>query len=346
MTIVDITVYGRPATEVLAWSRSVVDPAMRTAVAGLPASMRRIAEYHLGWRDENDRPVDAGAGKALRPALVLLSAEAVGGDPAGAVPAAVAVELAHNSSLVHDDVLDGDTTRRHRPTVWARYGSPAAILGGDALLVLAFDVLAASGHDRAAQGTRMLHAAFLDLLNGQDADLAFERRADVDLPECLDMARAKTGALLACSCALGALVGGGTPAQVERLGAFGARLGLAFQLVDDLLGIWGDTALTGKPLHSDLASRKKTLPVVAALSSGTEAGRDLAALYARDEPLAGPDLERAAELVDLAGGRAWSRTRADQLMARALDDLRSAEPRARARAELTALANLVVDRDQ
>ncbi|MEV7966387.1 family 2 encapsulin nanocompartment cargo protein polyprenyl transferase [Sphaerisporangium sp. NPDC088356] len=357
---------GRPAHEVLAWSRDLTGPALRSAVETLPASMRRIAEYHFGWQDQDGRPATTSGGKAIRPALVLLSAEAVGTptdllsakavrsptDPGvagglnlGAMSAAVAVELVHNFSLLHDDVMDGDVTRRHRPTAWSVFGVSAAILAGDALLTLAFDVLGADGHPAAPDGARVLGAAVLDLVEGQSADTAFEARADVSLSECVSMAEGKTGALLGGACALGALFGGGTPEQIERLRGFGDRLGLAFQLVDDLLGIWGDPAVTGKPVYSDLRNRKKSLPVVAALASGTPAGDELATLYRREQELTGPDLVHAAELIEAAGGRAWSQARADDLLVEALGHLTSADPAPRAATELTSLARLVTKRD-
>jgi geranylgeranyl diphosphate synthase, type I len=345
MATVEIPTEGRSLREVLGWSRDLVGPALRAAVDTLPASMRRIAGYHFGWWDEHGRPTAADGGKAFRPTLALLAAEAVGGVPAAAVPAAVAVELVHNFSLLHDDVIDGDTTRRHRPTVWSVFGQGAAILGGDALLTLAFDVLAASGHAAAQEGMLTLSAAVQELVDGQSADLAFEERADVGLPECLCMAEAKTGALLGCACALGAAFGGGSPEQVEHVRSFGERLGLAFQFVDDLLGIWGDPAVTGKQVYSDLHNRKKSLPVVAALTSGTRAGRELAALYHRDQPLSNTDLVHAAELIEIAGGRTWSQSQADDLLAEALCQLRSAGLRARAAAELGALARLATHRD-
>jgi geranylgeranyl diphosphate synthase type I len=336
---------GRPVHEVLAWSRDLVGPALRSAVETLPGSMRRIAGYHFGWLDEHGQPAEGGGGKAIRPAMVLLAAEAVGGSPGTAVPAAVAVELVHNFSLLHDDVMDGDTIRRHRPTAWSVFGVSAAILAGDALLTLAFDVLTASGHPAAPDGARVLGAAVLDLVEGQSSDTAFETRDDVSLPECVSMAEGKTGALLGGACALGALFGGGGAEQVERLRGFGGRLGLAFQLVDDLLGIWGDPAVTGKPVYSDLRNPKKSLPVVAALASGTPAGAELAELYRREQKPAGPDLLRAAELIEIAGGRAWSQTRADDLLVEALGHLASAGPAPRAAAELSTLARLVTHRD-
>ncbi len=349
MTTIGVKTEGRSAREVLTWSRATFEPALRAAVGTLPSSMRRIAGYHFGWWNEHGQPYqvpEKGAGgKAIRPTLVLLSAQAVGGVPAAAVPAAVAVELVHNFSLLHDDVLDGDVTRRHRPTAWSVFGLNAAILAGDALLTLALDLLAASGHPAAIGGIRMLTATVQDLVDGQSADLAFEQRVQVELAECLSMAELKTGSLIACACAVGAAFGGGSSEQVQSLRGFGKHLGLAFQHVDDLLGIWGDPGVTGKPVYSDLRSRKKSLPVVAALTSGTPAGPELAEFYHREAQLSDTDLVHAAELIDIAGGRAWSQTQVDDLLAQAMRDLHAACPTARATGELGALARLATHRD-
>lgn len=342
MTDMDVRV-AVPA--VLAGSRRVVEPALRSAAGTLPVSMRRVAAYHFGWVDSDGRVLGKPlGGKYLRPALSLLSAAAMGdGD---AVPAAVAVELVHNYSLVHDDVIDGDATRRHRATAWRVFGVNRAILAGDALLSMAFGVLAGSGHPDAQDGLRLLSTAATALVEGQVLDLAFEDRADVSLAECQSMASAKTGALLGCACGLGALFGGGRDEQVADLIAFGEHLGLAFQLVDDLLGIWGDPAVTGKPVHSDLWSRKKSLPVVAALTSGTAAGRELADLYHREGPLQEAEIVRAAGLVEQAGARAWCLAEAESQLAAASARLCSASPAARPSAELEALARFITRRDR
>jgi geranylgeranyl diphosphate synthase, type I len=345
VTTIDVMAVARSAREVLAWSRGVVEPALRTAIDTLPVSMAHIAGYHLGWWDEHGHPVRVSGGKAIRPALALLCAQAVGGTATKAVPAAVAVELVHNYSLLHDDVMDGDLTRRHRRTAWSVFGANPAILAGDALLVLALDVLAGSGHPAATDAIRMLAAAVQDLFEGQDTDLSFEQRVEVELAECVQMAEGKTAALIGCACALGAVFGGGRQGQVAHLQGFGKHLGLAFQYVDDLLGIWGDPAVTGKPVHSDLGSRKKSFPVVAALTSHTPAGRELVTLYHRDQPLSGTDAAHAAELIDAAGGRAWSQAQADELVAQAMRELHCASPSPRAAAELGALARLATHRD-
>ncbi|WP_163507386.1 family 2 encapsulin nanocompartment cargo protein polyprenyl transferase [Fodinicola acaciae] len=345
MTIVEVESAGRSARDVLDAARRLVDPALRAAVDTLPASMAQMAGYHFGWLDELGRPAHTSGGKAIRPALVLAAAEAVGGTVDDATAGAAAVELVHNFSLVHDDVMDGDATRRHRATVWKVFGRNAAILAGDALLTLALEVLAGFDHSAMRRAMRLTNATVLELLEGQSQDTAFEHRSNVDIADCLAMAEKKTAALLGCSCAVGATYGGGGPAQVERITRFGRRLGLAFQHVDDLLGIWGDPAATGKPVFSDLRNRKKSLPVVAAMSAGTPAAVELSQLYGRKAGLSDAELAHAAELVEAAGGRAWSQHQAEALLAEALDELEAAGPTAGGAAELTALARLVIQRD-
>ncbi len=337
---------ARPVRQVLDEANRLVEPAAREAVDSLPPSIRRVAGYQFGWWDADGTPTPGIGGKGFRSALVLVTAEAAGGRAQAAIPAAVAIGLVHEFSLLHDDVMDADETRRHRPTAWTVFGIGEAILVGDALLALGLRVLANSGHAAARDSVSSLSKAVLALTDGQIADLAFESRDDVALPEVVSMAQKKTSALIGVACALGAGFGGAGPQAVERFRSFGEQLGLAFQHVDDLLGIWGDPSVTGKPVHADLARRKKSLPVMAALTSGSPAGAELAELYRGHEPMADDDLGRAAELVDAAGGRAWSLAEVDRLLAAALDDLDAAGPLARPRAELGKLAELVVRRDR
>jgi len=346
MAPVDVTTEGRSAAEILAWSRTMFEPALRDAVDSLPSSMRHIAGYHLGWWDADGAAAHANGGKAIRPTLALLSAEAVGGMAADVVPAAVAVELVHNFSLLHDDVIDRDETRRHRPTAWAVFGLGNAILAGDALLTLAVDVVIAQGGTGAASTTskeqvKSLGDTVQALIDGQFADVSFESRSDVSLEECVHMAENKTGALLSCCCTVGAMAGGGSAHQVDHLTQFGARLGLAFQVADDIQGIWGDPEATGKPLHSDLRNRKKSLPVVAALKSGSPAGEELARWFGSECQPTAPELVRAAELVEEAGGKAWAQSQLGALRAEALGELQLAVSAPRASAELRAMARLV-----
>jgi geranylgeranyl diphosphate synthase type I len=224
----------------------------------------------------------------------------------------------HNFSLLHDDVMDGDLERRHRPTAWSAFGTSAAILAGDALLALANEVLAEAGGPTTSWAVRCLNACTRRLIAGQAADLAFESRDDVTVEECLAMAADKTSALLACSASLGAVVLDAPPELALGLASYGEHLGLAFQLVDDLLGIWGSPERTGKPVWSDLRARKKTLPVTAAFGSPGPAAERLRELYASTAVLSETELAETADLVEQAGGRAWAEARVEQESAAAL----------------------------
>jgi geranylgeranyl diphosphate synthase type I len=315
-------------------ARTAVEPALRAAVDRLDPESRRLARYHL----------DCG-GKAVRPALALLSARAVGADESIAIPGAVAVELVHNFSLVHDDLMDGDVERRHRPTVWALHGAAAAILCGDAMLALATQVLLDVGTLDAIEAARRLAAATQELIRGQHADLDFEQRHYVGVDECLAMAAGKTGALLACSAAIGAVLAGAPAATVRALSTYGAELGLSFQLVDDLLGIWGDAATTGKPVGSDLRARKKSLPVAFALADGGPASAELARWVATEGPDSDDDVSRAANLVEAAGGRAWAAEEATRRLALAESALADVPLDRDAVDELVTLGRFVVTRN-
>ncbi|MEV5847124.1 polyprenyl synthetase family protein [Streptomyces sp. NPDC051985] len=279
--------------QVLARCRDLVRPELRAAVGRLHPWVGEMAGYAFGWCEVGGAPVDAPGGKGVRQALAVLGAEAAGAPAARGVPAAVAVELVHAFSLLHDDIMDGDTTRRRRPAVWRAYGTGPAVLAGDALFALAVRTLADS-----PGAVRLLSDALADLVRGQADDLLFATRpwTGVSAREYRVMAEHKTGALLGCAVALGAELGGAPAAVVAALDRAGRQLGVAFQLVDDVLGIWGDPDVTGKPVHGDLRERKKTYPVLAAL--GTPAGPRLAGLL--DTP---GRAEEAAALIEEAGGR-------------------------------------------
>ncbi|MGX1272292.1 family 2 encapsulin nanocompartment cargo protein polyprenyl transferase [Streptomyces phaeoluteigriseus] len=338
---------GQEAAAILEETRGSVDPALRAALDSLPGSLRRISRYHFGWEHADGTPAAGNAGKAIRPALVLAAATALGGPAArtAALPAAAAVELIHNFTLLHDDVMDRDTTRRHRATVWTVFGDADAILAGDALQALALGMLAADPHPASSAAAARLAACVVELCAGQQSDTAMEKRgpAEVTLDEVLAMAEAKTGALLGCACAVGALYAGAPEEDVEALDAFGRQAGLAFQLIDDVIGIWGDPRHTGKPAGADLVARKKSLPVVAALGSGTPAATELAELYALPHEQ-GDDVERMALAVERAGGREWAQEQAADRMARAMSELARAVPDPESAGGLLSLAEFVTRR--
>ncbi|MEU7707718.1 family 2 encapsulin nanocompartment cargo protein polyprenyl transferase [Streptomyces nodosus] len=335
---------GHEAAAILERARASVDPALRRALDTLPEAMRRIARYHFGWEEADGTPASGNAGKAIRPALVLTAVRALGGRETAALGAAAAVELVHNFTLLHDDVMDRDATRRHRPTAWTVFGDADAILAGDALQALALRLLAEDPHPASGAASARLAECIIELCAGQHADTAMERRGpdEVTLDEVLAMAEAKTGALLGCACALGALYAGADDEDVEALDAFGREAGLAFQLIDDVIGIWGDPSRTGKPAGADLMARKKSLPVVAALASGTPAATDLAELYRG--PYEEGELERTVLAVEQAGGRDWAQLQAADRMGRAMHELSRAVPDPEAAGGLLALAEFVTRR--
>jgi geranylgeranyl diphosphate synthase type I len=326
-------------------TRELVQPALRSAVDRLDRSTRHVVAYHLGWCDEQGVPIEADGGKAVRPALALLAAEAVGGQREVAVPGAVAVELVHNFSLVHDDLMDRDAERHHRPTVWSVWGDAMAVLVGDALLSLAHDVLDRSDSPYAVSASQALGRATRELIRGQVLDVAFESRDDVTLAECLDMAAGKTGALMAVSAELGAVLAGAPAPTAAALRRYGEQVGLAFQLIDDLLGIWGWPERTGKPVFSDLRSRKKTMPVVWATHHGGDPGRELAHWLAGSVEPDELALRHAADLVDRAGGRAWAQREARARTEGAVVALDGLGLDPAQRDELVRLATFVVERD-
>ncbi|WP_419918059.1 polyprenyl synthetase family protein [Candidatus Poriferisocius sp.] len=280
-----------PVQGILRRVREMVDPAIADVLAGLGDELGEPARYHF-----------EGRGKGIRPALAILSAEAVGAPAETGVPGAVAIELIHDFSLIHDDIIDGDTERRHRATVWAKFGNGVGVLVGDALHALAFEVLLADPTPERVRASKALTGAVSAMITGQSLDMATEQRSCTTLEQCLAMERGKTGALLAYASSVGAVLAGADDTVVEGLAGYGMNLGVAFQAVDDLLGIWGDPERTGKPSGSDLRERKRSVPVVIALNSGTPAAADLAALYARPHLDAG-DVDAARALVESGGGR-------------------------------------------
>ncbi|HXM53814.1 MAG TPA: polyprenyl synthetase family protein [Candidatus Dormibacteraeota bacterium] len=224
-----------------------------------------MAAYHMGWVDHAGRPDEAPSGKLIRPGLCLWACEAAGGAVERAIPLACAVEWVHNFTLVHDDIQDGDRERRHRETVWSVWGTAQGINAGDAMHALAFELLLApgSGGPRRMRAGHALARAIRELVEGQCQDLALEGRIGAGPAAYLRMARGKTGALLG-ACLEGGAAIGGAPARVgDRLRRAGQLLGLAFQVRDDWLGIWGQPAQTGKSRDGDLGRRKSTYPVLA-----------------------------------------------------------------------------------
>jgi geranylgeranyl diphosphate synthase, type I len=328
--------------------REDVKRVLTDMVGRLDPSTRRVVSYHLGWCDEHGVSRTSYGGKAIRSALTFLAADASGSNPRDALAGAVAVELVHNFSLVHDDVMDRDVQRRHRPTVWALWGDAAAVLAGDAMLSLAHEVLLECDSPHAAEAQTVIAVATRELIRGQAADTAFENRHDVTLSECLEMSWDKTAALLAASAVVGAVLGRAPVPVRQALGCYGGHLGMAFQLVDDTLGIWGRPEFTGKPVYSDLRASKKTLPVTWTIQHGGPAGRELADWLAdknRTASATEAQLTEIAELIERAGGRAWVSAEAHRRVALALDAVTRGDIAPGPASELRALAHYLIERE-
>jgi geranylgeranyl diphosphate synthase type I len=322
------------ASDLLERTRALVGPQLGAVVGRLSPELTSAVDHHL-----------AGGGKYLRAALVLISAAATGGDELAAVPGAVAVELVHNFSLVHDDIIDGDLERRHRSTVWAEYGVGHAIIAGDALVTLAFQVLLDEPTSARVRAAVRLAAATQSMISGQAEDMASELRTTFGVDECLHMEAGKTGALLSCAACLGAILVGAPEEEVEALADFGSHLGVAFQAIDDVLGIWGEPIVTGKPVGNDLRMHKKTLPVSLALQGASGASEELPRL------LGGADLEetdvtRAARLLEQCGARRTTIAIGEAHLAAALRALGRVRLASSPRVELESIARYVMARDR
>ncbi len=309
-----------------------------------------MLRYHFGWLDANLRPSSRPGGKLLRPTLCLLAAEAVGADYRRALPGAAALELLHNFSLIHDDIQDRSDERHHRATVWRLWGDAQGIDAGDAALVLAeLSLLRAVERGVAPSvvlaGLRLLNLACLRLAEGQHLDIGFAGKLDVTAEQYFAMVSGKTAALLGCSLELGALLGSGDAALARRYGAVGEELGLAFQVQDDLLGIWGEQKRTGKPVGSDVYERKMTLPVVYALAHSSPSSRDeLAAIYG-SASVTERQAARAVEILEASGARAHADEVAQRHYRAALDGLSALRPAEPAATALREIAAFLASRD-
>jgi geranylgeranyl diphosphate synthase type I len=331
----------------LARYRREIDRYLRSLISAQdPPLLYRMARYHLGWEDVDGGPLEA-EGKGLRPYFCLLTCESLGGARKTALPAAAAIELVHNFSLVHDDIQDRDTERHHRPSVWSVWGNAQAINAGDALLALAHLALfrladAGVPATTVVEAARVLDSRTLEMVEGQTLDLEFEQRLDVTLPEYVRMIERKTGALFDGALHLGALVGGGEDALSRQFGAAGRALGTAFQIRDDMLGIWGEASKTGKPAE-DIRRRKKSLPVVYALNEAP-ARDNLKELYERAD-LSESDVATVLNVLELAGARDYCVQIARSYKEKALETVDALPLAADAKRELRETAAFLLERD-
>jgi geranylgeranyl diphosphate synthase type I len=299
--------------------RELVTAEMRAVIGDAPDRLFAWMRYHLGWEDTEGVPVHASPGKMIRPVGLLLATKLCGGDVDRAIPAAAAIELVHNFSLLHDDVEDLSNRRRDRPTLWTFTSEAQAINTGDGMFTLARMAMLnlqtrGVSPELTLRAVRELDDASIRLVHGQYLDISFEQRQDVTLDEYITMASGKTAAMFAAPLAIGAIVAGASEATVEAFRTAGRHIGLGFQMVDDVLGIWGDPTVTGKPVGDDIRSRKMTYPVISALEHDPAR---LKALYIM--PSSGEkQIEVISTLIEEGGGRDVTEQRAREERDRAL----------------------------
>ena len=321
------------AAEALARAKTLVTPALEAAVLRLCPDLQPAVTEHM-----------AGGGKFVRAGLVLTATAAAGAKEAVGTVGGVAIELVHNFSLIHDDIIDRDLERRHRPTMWAEHGVGHAIIAGDALATLAFQILLEEPTPERVRASMRLAEATQAMIAGQAEDMASELRDSLSVEECLQMEAGKTGALLSCSTAMGAILAGAPAATIEALAEFGRHLGIAFQAIDDVLGIWGEPGVTGKPVGNDLRQHKKTLPIALALAQGGALADGLSRLLERD--LTEAEVDNATRLLEQCGAREETMAIGETQLCAALGSLERVPLELGPRSELAAIARYVTERDR
>lgn len=270
--------------------------------------MYNMMQYHLGWRDESLQMLPVlGGGKYLRPMLCLISHHTVCDSIEKALPLAASIELQHNSTLILDDVEDGDEIRRGRPTVWKLFGVPQGVNTGDAMSDLALKVLwKLKNHgvssDILLEIVKESIAIALEIREGQYMDISFETRLDVSTEEYLCMIGKKTGALIELSTYGGAFLANQNALVSEPFREFGRRLGIAMQIRDDLVGIWGEGSESGKFKAADLRKKKKTLPVIFAMEQITGKRKEqMIGIYKSPGVMRDAEIALMLELLDEKG---------------------------------------------
>jgi len=329
----------------------MIDAEINRAFNGhdFPKPLYDIMKYHLGWLDEELKHVDQYGGKRFRPTLCLLTYNAIGGVYDKALPAAAAIELIHNFSLIHDDIEDMDTERRHKPTVWKLWGVPHAINVGDGMHVMAN--LAALRlnelnvtHSKIVDVIGILNRTVMDLCEGQYLDMSFEGRTDVTTDMYLEMISRKTAALIEASTFIGAVLATNNEELAGHFRKFGRKIGIAFQIVDDIIGIWQRTEKTGKPTASDIRNKKKTLPILYAFEKASKKNRKLLTDTYKKDVLSDEDVTNILNVLEDVDAREASQKIASKFEREALEELNRSRVQNEAMDKLKALANFLVNR--
>lgn len=331
--------------------RANISRSLRDSLSQQHSDVYDMLRYYMGWVDENGRPHEAMEGKALRPTLCLFACEAVGGALEMAMPSAVALEFIHNFSLIHDDIQDRDEIRHNRKTLWAVWGDPKALVAGNVLRVVADECLhqlldSGLDYDRALAAGTLLTEAYLEMIEGQYLDLQFEGRHDISMSDYLNMISRKTGALIRCSLNLGAVVGAQEQGVADAFKESGRAMGYVFQIIDDVLGVWGDEETTGKPVGADIRRKKNSYPVVYTMGRANDKDQKmLNEIYEKDE-LDDSDVDSVLAVMDRLDVKNQAQQEAEKYANVALESLAPVELSREARQEVEDLAHFLLVRDR
>lgn len=341
---------SNPIAEILGKYAADIDKTIKEVLAESPEFIQGVIGYHFGWVDQNFERANFERGKMFRPTISLLVFEALTGQYQAALPVAASIEMIHNFSLLHDDIEDNDVERRGRPTAWTIWGQPLVINIGDHLYSAAYKTLYRLNPRQFAPEQilavlRIINNACLALTAGQDLDLRFENIPDVSTEMYIDMVYKKTGALVEAAILSGAALGTSDEQILQNYYEFARNIGIAFQIRDDMLGIWGDTAKTGKSTANDLYRKKKTLPIIYMLSQASEQRREtLKAYYASPEPLSDEDIDLVRESLERVDAYRYAQTMADSYQERAFRALGNLGLTNQAHKDLETMTKFLIDR--
>ena len=330
--------------------RSVIDTFLKLSLPGDDPVLGYKLHYHMGWVDQKGHATQGNSGKALRSTLCLFACQATSGDYHPALPAAAAIELVHNFSLIHDDIQDGDKERRHQPTLWWLWGKPQAFQAGVAMRITASMVLSRLSNgsippSRLLKANQILDERCLQMIEGQFLDISYESSLDITVDDYLDMISRKTGALIGCSLEMGALYGGADDTLISCFYRCGCKLGLAFQIRDDMLGVWGDPKLTGKPLANDIRRKKKSMPVVYVFQHAEGSQRiDLKTIYRKPE-IGDSEVDRVLDIMNSLRARDYTCDMARRYREEALAELKGLSLSQADQNLFTEVANFLVERN-
>lgn len=341
---------SNPIANILGKYAADIDKTIKETLVESPDFIQGVIGYHFGWVDQNFEPANFERGKMFRPTISLLVYEALTGQYQAALPVAASIELIHNFSLLHDDIEDNDVERRGRPTAWTIWGKSLVINAGDHLYSLAYKTLYRLDTkqfppERVFAVFRLINEACIALTEGQDLDLRFETIPDVSTEMYIDMVYKKTGALVEAAILSGAKLGTSNERILQNYYEFARNIGIAFQIRDDMLGIWGDTAKTGKSAANDLYRKKKTLPVIYMLEKASGARQEtLKAYYATPDPLSETEVDFVRESLAWADAYDYTQTIANTYQEKSFRALDNIGLTNQAQTDLETMAKFLIDR--